>query len=147
MGDAIHAGIELNDSARVFKIDDVDAHLLHFSYVSPQHYLEKSNRYTAIEARALFNKGEVYTFKNALKDCWDAFWKRYVKKGKGHKDGEWGFIYCVWTAVYKLNTYAKYILMKKYQTAEYVSLIEKNYDQIIAAALKEFSENQDVKNS
>ena len=138
----IHAGIQLNASARVYKIEDPLAHLLHFSYVSPQQYWEKMDRYTTIEAQAMFNRGNAYTFKTALKEAWDAFWKRYVKKSKGYKDGQWGLMYCLWTAVYKLNIYAKYILMKNYQTTDYVPQIEKKYDLIINDALKELKEGQ-----
>ena len=135
----IHAGVQLNDGARAHNIDDPQAHLLHFSYVSPQQYWEKMNRYTAIEARALFDGGREYRFRDAVKDAWDAFFKRYIKKSEGHKDGQWGFMYCFWTALYKFNVYAQYILMKKYGTAEYVPRIEQKYDGIIIAALKELS--------
>ena len=138
---AIHAGIQLKPAARVLQIDDPNAHILHFSYSSPQQYWDKMHRYTAIEAKALFDSGKPYTFKNALTDAWNAFFKRYIKKSQGHKDGEWGFIYCVWTAVYKLNVYAQYALMKIYQTTDYVSRIEKKYDQLIAEALKDLSES------
>jgi glycosyltransferase involved in cell wall biosynthesis len=136
--DQIHAGIQLDSSAKVLKIDDPEIYFLHFSYLSPQHYWAKSEKYTTVEAENLFNSGKEYTFKAALKDIWNAFWKRYIKKGKGYKDGPWGFIYCVWTAVYKLNTYAKYLLMKTYGTTDYVPEIQKKYDVIIQDTLKEF---------
>ena len=140
-GEKIHAGIQLNASARVFNIVDPKAHFLHFSYLSPQQYWSKMDRYTTIEAESLFNSGKEYTFKMALKDAWDAFWKRYVKKSQGHKDGPWGLMYCLWTGVYRINIYAKYLLMKTYQTIDYVPQIEKKYEGIIEAALKELKED------
>ena len=133
----IHAGIQLSPSARVLKLDNVDAHLLHFSYNSIGQYWQKMDKYTQIEAKALFDQGTPYNFKIALKESWDAFWKRYVKKGKGHKDGQWGLMYCVWTAVYKLNVYAHYLLMKTYKTSDYHAQIEKKYDDIIQIALQD----------
>jgi glycosyltransferase involved in cell wall biosynthesis len=139
--DTIHAGIRLNGPARVCKIDDPQAYLLHFSYASPQQYWEKMDRYTTIEAEALFHSGNAYTLKKALKDAWDAFWKRYIKKGKGYKDKQWGLMYCLWTAVYRLNIYAKYVLMKTYGAADYVPQIEKKYDVLINSALKELKED------
>jgi len=140
--DKIHAGIQLNSSARVYNIENAEAHFLHFSYISPQQYWEKMDRYTTIEAESLFQEGRAYTFKNALKDAWNAFWKRYVKKGKGYKDGPWGFIYCLWTAMYKLNVYAKYLLMKTYGKADYAPSIEEKYDAIIKETLKELKRDQ-----
>jgi len=140
--DTIHAGIHVNDESRAYRIVEPRAHLLHFSYNSPQQYWEKMERYTTIEAQNLFNSGKEYTFKAALKDAWDAFWKRYVKKSKGYKDGQWGLIYCLWTAVYRLNIYAKFHLMKTYRNADYVPLIEQKYDATIKAALKELEEDQ-----
>ncbi len=133
----IHAGVQLNDSARAFKIDNPEACLLHFSYVSPEQYLEKMERYTTIEAKNLFDNGKAYPFKIALKDAWNAFWKRYIKKSEGYKDGPTGFVYCLWTAVYKLNVYLKYALMKTYKTSDYVPQIEKKYEQMILKTLEE----------
>ena len=106
-----------------------------------QQYWEKMDRYTTLEAEALFRDGKAYTLKAVLKDAWNAFWKRYFKKGKGYKDGQWGLIYCLWTAIYKLNIYAKYVLMKTYRSTDYVPQIEKKYDAIIDSALKELKED------
>lgn len=138
----IHAGIRLKDSRKAFRIDDPKACLLHFSYVSPEQYFEKMDKYTTIEARALFQSGKGYEFRQALKDAWNAFRKRFFKKGQGRKDGAMGFIYCVWTAVYKLNVYAKLALMKAYQTSDYAQEIQKKYDGLMAQALKEMREDR-----
>ena len=138
----IHAGVQLKEGTRVYKIDNPHAHLLHFSYVTPEQYWEKLDRYTTIEAKALFASGKTYTMNNALKDAWNAFWKRYIKKGKGYKDGPWGFIYCVWTAIYKLNVYAKYMLMRAHNTADYALPIEQKYEAMIAQTLKGLSASQ-----
>ncbi len=137
--DVIHAGIQLTPSANAYKIDNPNAILLHFSYGSVAQYWEKMDRYTRIEAEALFNSGKTYTFKEMLNDAVKAFWKRYFKKGQGRKDGEWGWIYCIWTAVYKINTYAQYKLMKTYNALDYAPHIEKKYDAIVQSTLKELS--------
>jgi len=138
--ETIHAGIHLRSGTRVYKIVNPQAHLLHFSYVSTQQYWEKMERYTTIEACDLFNSARSYTLKDVLKDAWDAFWKRYISKGKGYKDGEWGLIYCLWTAVYKLNIYAKYKLMKTYRSTDYIPQIEKKYQAMIQETLNQLTE-------
>jgi glycosyltransferase involved in cell wall biosynthesis len=135
--DVIHAGIQLAPQSRAHKIDNSDAVLLHFSFNSPEQYWRKMERYTVIEAKAFFDSGKEYTLTKALKEAWDAFYKRYIKKSQGHKDGEWGFIYCLWTAVYKINTYAQYKLMRMYKTSDYLPKIESKYEAIIAQTLNE----------
>ena len=139
----IHAGIQLNQGARVLRIDNPQACLLHFSYDSLQAYGEKMDRYTTIEAKALYASGKDYTLKAALKDAWNEFYKRYWKKSDGRKDGTWGLIYCLWMAMYRINIYAKYLLMKTYQSAEVAPKIEKKYQGIIAATLDELSADRD----
>lgn len=138
----VHGGVKANNETLIYEINKSEAHLLHFSFNSPEQYLAKMDRYSTLEAISLYESGKDYLFKDALKILWNEFYKRYIKKGKGYKDGQWGFIYCVWATVYRLNIYAKYRLMKDYGTIDYVYEVEKKNMLIVKEILQELNGNQ-----
>jgi len=80
--------------------------IVHFNYVDSQHFIEKLNRYTTIEANQLFERGERITPVGALaRGIWE-FGRRYIKDG-GWRDGWRGFYLSLFMVFYRIATAAK----------------------------------------
>jgi glycosyltransferase involved in cell wall biosynthesis len=80
--------------------------ILHFNYLNSEHFIDKLNRYTTIEATQLFDRGEhVGIFMAILRAAWE-FWRRYVLGG-GWRDGWRGFYLSAFMMFYRIAAAAK----------------------------------------
>ena len=52
--EGIHAKFRINKDARIYYIDDPETGFIHFNYIDVEHFLDKLNRYTTIEAKNMF---------------------------------------------------------------------------------------------
>lgn len=119
------------DVRKIF-LDIPEAYILHFNYLGIEHFIEKMNKYTTIEAAEMF-KGQrgIPKAKHIIKDClW--FIPRFMWKSGGRKNGWTGLALAVLMLTYKISTFAKYKLMTKYSSSLYQDEIYKEY-QVIAS--------------
>lgn len=80
--------------------------LLHYSYVSWEHYLDKLNKYTTIWAQEAFAKGKRTSLSSSLLHAIFAFIKNaFVNLGV--LDGLFGLIVCCFNFMYTLAKYVK----------------------------------------
>jgi glycosyltransferase involved in cell wall biosynthesis len=80
--------------------------MVHFNYLDAAQFLEKLNRYTTIEARQAFERGERASAQRALYSAAREFVWRYLRM-KGYRDGWRGLYLSGLMATYRWATYAK----------------------------------------
>lgn len=82
--------------------------LLHYSYDSISSHVLQTNKFTSIEAQALYQKGKRATISKLVTRPFYQFFKDYFLK-LGILDGRYGFVICFINAMYVLLKYAKMI--------------------------------------
>jgi glycosyltransferase involved in cell wall biosynthesis len=137
ISDKIHSNFQEREDARIYEIEDPQEGFIHFNYEDMEHFLEKLNRYTTIEAKALFEAEEDIKFKTVVNQIFSEFRKRYIKL-KGRKEGYRGFSLSFLMGVYRLVTYAKLKLMKEYKSPNPATEIEKNYNKLAEEVISEY---------
>lgn len=91
----VHERISLEGNWGVLKNS-----ILHDNYHSINHYIEKSNRYTDLEAKVLFEAGKKFSFWYLFGAPLWHFWFHYFRKG-GFKDGQYGLVVAWLAMIYK----------------------------------------------
>lgn len=139
ISDKIHSTLTEREDASIYEITDEEEGFIHFNYVDVEHFLEKLNRYTSIEARALFEADKDIKFKTVINQIFSEFRKRYFKLD-GRKEGFRGFSLSFLMSVYRLVTYTKLKLMKEYNTKNPASKIEEEYDKLAREIKSEYKD-------
>ncbi len=103
VGNNPHDCLEVDGLVSTLKGD-----LLHYSYDSISSHIKQSNKFTTIEAQALYSKGKRATILKLVTRPPYQFFKDYFLK-LGILDGRYGFIICFINALYVLLKYAKMI--------------------------------------
>jgi glycosyltransferase involved in cell wall biosynthesis len=80
----------------------LDGHMLHLAYPSFQLALQKLNRYTDLEARGRYGRGDRACALDLLRRPMGRFINNFVLK-QGFRDGIPGFLYCCLTALYAFS--------------------------------------------
>jgi glycosyltransferase involved in cell wall biosynthesis len=83
-----------------------DNAIIHFNYVDSFHFIEKLNRYTSIEAKQAFERGEQITPLRAAVTGLREFLSRYLR-AQGFRDGWRGFYLSVFMLFYRIAALAK----------------------------------------
>lgn len=138
ISDKIHSTFTEREDARIYEIKDPEEGFIHFNYLDVEHFLDKLNRYTTIEARALFKEGKDIRFRTVVNQIFSQFRKRYFTLG-GRKEGFRGFSLSFLMSVYRLVTYAKLKLIKEYDSPNPIGKIEKEYNKIAEDVLEEYN--------
>ncbi len=105
----IHQFIDISSGARVVAIEpSAGLAIVHFNYLDSQHWFEKMNRYTSIEAKLLDSRGNRYDLHpmRFVFGGMHSFWKRFIRE-RGYKDGVHGFILSYYMAIYETLTRLK----------------------------------------
>jgi len=103
----IHGNMNPVPGARVLQLAyQPGMAVVHFTYVDAWQFLERLNRYTAIEAQQASERGERASAWRALYWAIREFLSRYVLK-QGYRDGWRGFYLSGLMAMYRWVTYAK----------------------------------------
>lgn len=139
ISDKIHSTFIEREDARIYEITDEEEGFIHFNYVDVEHFLDKLNRYTTIEARALFEAGEDIKFRAVAGQIFSEFRKRYFKL-QGRKEGFRGFSLSFLMSVYRLVTYAKLKLMKEYNSDNPSPKIQEEYDKLSREVIAEYED-------
>jgi glycosyltransferase involved in cell wall biosynthesis/tetratricopeptide (TPR) repeat protein len=102
----LHSGAQVDGRVTAFPPENPDLALVHYSYDSLAHYLDKLNRYTDGESLNMHRDGEPFHWQRAVghfvKDFQD-----YYERGKAIQDGPHGFIWSFNSAFYRYYQHAK----------------------------------------
>jgi glycosyltransferase involved in cell wall biosynthesis len=138
---AIHQIYNINNDARIFKIDKENESFIHFAYVSVEQWIEKMDRYSTIEANNVFNDIKTnITFKGLFIKSLKNFIKKYFIQ-KGYKEGEFGFLWILLELAYFNISYIKLKLMEKFDTLNPEEKIRDEYQQITKKILDEYNKS------
>ncbi len=144
-GDQIHEFFQIDENARIYKINDPEEGFIHFSYINFEHYIEKSlNGYTSIEARNIFEgkKEKVHLGSNFI-TIWFKLFREFMLHyilAKGYKDGFRGFSISFLSVMYRMVTYMKVRLMEEYDSEDTRKEVIKEYQNIADKVIKEYQE-------
>lgn len=125
----IHSFPKIQDNARVYKISDPAATLIHLAYPNAETYLNKLNIYTTKEAEYLFKSGEKFSAFQLLYSIFKEIIFRFILK-MGFRDGIQGICICILQVAYKVSAYLKLYLMDKFNAIDTVNSVEKEYEKI-----------------
>jgi glycosyltransferase involved in cell wall biosynthesis len=115
-----------------------DNAIVHFNYLDSQQFIERLNRYTSIEAKQAFERGERMTALGALLRGAKQFWYRYIR-ARGFRDGWRGFYLSLFMSFYVIVRAAKLHELIALGPRE---LIESRYRQEAEEILKAYGESQ-----
>lgn len=90
------------------KVVHLKGDLLHYSYDSISSHVLQTNKFSTIEARALYEKGKRATITKLVTRPIYQFFKDYILK-RGFLDGRYGLVICFLNSIYVLLKYAKMI--------------------------------------
>lgn len=88
------------------KTKNLDAHIIHYSYRSIAEVMEKTERYTTLEAQRLVDESFKLKKSFFVTKPWRVFKKTYFKY-KGYRDGVQGLLFCLFSAYYRFVMMAK----------------------------------------
>jgi glycosyltransferase involved in cell wall biosynthesis len=117
-----------------------DNAIIHFTYVDTQQFIERLNRYTSIEARQAFERGERITPVGAFLNAAKEFAGRYIKR-RGFQDGWRGFYIALFYTFYRIVTAAK---LQELTTLGPKERTESQYRQEAEEILKAYGERQSL---
>lgn len=131
----IHSFLQVNPKAKIYYIKDKDLAFIHFGYIDIEHFLEKFNRYTAIEAKTLYNNNERNVSYRLIIKILKELLKFFLKKG--YKDRIYGLIYMLLKCGYHICVGAKYFLMRQRKTIVPRDSIIYEYNKIAQNCIKD----------
>lgn len=100
-GENIHEGMVVTGT-----IGPLEGDLLHYSYDSVSSHIIQANKFSSMEAIALYQQGKKATLGRLITRGPFQFFKDYVLK-LGFLDGSYGFVICFINGLYVLLKYAK----------------------------------------
>ncbi len=138
---SVHDHLHTIPGSRVLKLDfEPGLAIVHFNYLDSQHFIEKLNRYTSIEARQAFERGERKTLVSSLVSGAREFGLRYIKGG-GLLDGWRGFYLSLFMSFYRIVSAAK---LRELSVLGNREQIESHYHQEAEEILKAYAERKPI---
>jgi len=133
----VHNYLHLVPGSRVLELKfEPGLALVHFAYLDSQQFMEKLDRYTSIEAKQAFERGERITPMGALVKAGKEFGGRYIK-GRGFQDGWRGFYISLFYTFYRIVAAAK---LQELTTVGHREQIESRYRQEAEEILEAYGE-------
>ncbi|MCX6380318.1 MAG: glycosyltransferase [Armatimonadetes bacterium] len=129
----LHSGAIVDGKSVHFPADNPDLALIHYSYDSVSHYIDKMNRYTDGEALNMHRDGREYRWTGALQEFVGDF-HTYYDRMQACQDGVHGFIYSFFAGFYRFEQYAKL-----YERRDKESLLQPSEMQVPTTAEEVFS--------
>lgn len=139
VSDKIHSNPEIAESARIVTIEKAEEGFVHFNYIDVEQFVKKMNRYTTIEAKALYDAGEKLNSRQLVLRIFDEFKLRYISF-KGYKEGFTGLSMSLMMAMYRLTVYMKLKLMQNYRSKEPKQEVLDDYQKIADKIIGEYGE-------
>jgi glycosyltransferase involved in cell wall biosynthesis len=140
--DRVHDFAQLDPKARIYEIHKEDCGFIHFNYIDVEHFFDKFNRYTTIEADNAFQVHEKFSVKRAIYRTVKEFLVRYIKR-KGYKDGFQGFALSFFMASYRLSSALKLYIKEKYPDGAVREDILKDYNRIALEESNKYTKKQE----
>jgi glycosyltransferase involved in cell wall biosynthesis len=139
-GDEIHNFFKLEDNARIYRIKNPEASFIHLSYLDFEHYLERMNRYSTIEAESIFEgkKERNYLVKTLLMAFFRTF--KEIILFKWYNDGFRGISIGILSINYSLTSYMKLKLFEEYNSTETRKKIREKYQKVSDELISEYDE-------
>jgi len=136
---AIHRFFQIKKDARIYFIKNPEEGFVHFSYIDVEHFLEKFNKYTTIEAENMYDgiKPVPSLIKFFLIKLVREFLYRFVKR-KGYRDGIYGFSLSILMVTYHIVSYLKFLLMREYNSKYPRELILRDYYALAKKVIDEY---------
>jgi glycosyltransferase involved in cell wall biosynthesis len=133
----VHAFMQEDASARKLFLPAIqEVAVWHFNYRDSQHFVEKLNRYTSIEAVQAFVKGKKFSLFRMLAAGFRGFQVRYISQ-RGYKDGYRGFFLSIMMGFYRTMTY-----VKLWELWNYSVPVETSYENIKNKIISDYSCNK-----
>lgn len=143
--DAIHRPFQLVNQPRVLELSDPGMGFLHFNYIDLEHFLEKMNRYTTIEAKNCYQGLKPSpSVPGLLISIAKEIIGRWLLK-KGYRDGIQGFYLSCLMGAYQLASFAKARLMRTFASSNPRAVVEQQYAEIARKVLAEYREQRSTK--
>src|SRR5579862_3212099 len=101
-----HMGAQVDGRTIFLSGEDPNAALVHYSYDSLAHYLDKMNRYTDTEAANLHRDGRAFDWRELVRQM-VADWRMYYDGAGAHRDGPHGFLYALNSGFYRAEQHGK----------------------------------------
>jgi hypothetical protein len=108
--------------------------MAHFNYRDSEHFVEKLNRYTTIEASQAFEGGRRPSVRRLLQAGAREFIRRYVRD-RGFREGYRGFALAVMMSFYRMLAHIK--LWEAWNNS--ADPVQERYDRIRTRILKEYN--------
>lgn len=125
-GSQVHNFIQISPQARIQKWIDFDLAIVHFNYLSVEHFISKLNRYTTLEAEKINNQKSIIGsfFYQLLREFFGRFFIL-----KGYKDGWVGLYLSFAMAFYRWTSIAKANLLTEKNNVTAYKEIAKRINQ------------------
>jgi len=136
----IHNFFSIKKEARTHYLKNPEEGFIHLPYVDGEHFIEKLNKYTTIEAAIIFEKNKDIKLRNLISMIIkDEFIRRYIRLG-GYKDGFRGLSLSLLMGAYRTATYLKLKIMKEYNSPKPREKILKKYQNMTEKVISEYKE-------
>lgn len=136
VGARIHTSLEPKPGASVLTLGFKEhGGLVHFCYLDSIHFIEKLNRYTTIEARQAFERGERRGLSWMLLAVFKEFANRYILM-QGYRDGWRGLYITFFMMFYRLAVCEK---LKELHTIGDRSTVETGYRNSADAIISKYA--------
>jgi glycosyltransferase involved in cell wall biosynthesis len=143
--DKIHDFERLDENTRIYKLLDESCAFIHFNYVDVEHYLEKLDRYTTIEAKSMvLSSQSTSTVRLSFSLLRSIAW-RFIRM-KGYRDGVYGFALSVLQSVYVLIAALKSEMFRHYQSTNPKVLITEQYQDIADEHIRAYEDSEIKRN-
>ena len=125
----LHGGVEL--TGREIRIaPDPNLGIEHFSYLSIEHYLDKVNRYTSVEAAQLKSGGQSIDWRNAIAHMVHDLWL-YYERNRGDLDGRHGWILAWLSGQYRWLSHAKLLDLESTSAEPSAQVVPESLDDVL----------------
>ena len=137
-GDRIHDFFEIEDTSRICRINNPEECFIHLPFPDFDHYIERMNKYTTIEAQSIFEgkKEKRYLFKLLLLTLWRTF--KEIILFKWYKDDFRGISIGFFAIYYCIISYIKLKLMEVYNSKFPEDKVNQEYKKIVDNILEEY---------
>ena len=131
----LHRGVE--STGREIRIaPDPNLGIEHFSYVSIEHYLDKVNRYTSVEAAQLKSGDQSIDWRNAIAHMIHDLWM-YYERNRGDLDGRHGWILAWLSGQYRWLSHAKLLDLESTSAETSAQVVPGSLDDVLSVMEQE----------
>lgn len=128
----------LHPTGRIIKLNPTgDNAIIHLNYYDSNHFIEKLNRYTQIEAKQMYEKKVIFRLSSLFKSTIKEFLIRFIKL-RGYRDGFRGFALSTLMVFYRIVSFIKLWEMHEHDR---MGAPQEVYNDIRESIVKEWLDN------